>query len=96
MTRVDVQAALRESQQEIVDKLRITADDIAREAWAIALDPDTPAGARVQALALLAKRHPEYSDKHHIVSDQRVRVEALHAVASLTTDQLRQLAAGIE
>lgn len=77
-----------------VEKLQITAEDIAREAWSIARADDAPHSARVSALALLAKRHPEFSDKHEITGDVRHRVEALSVVAQMTPEQLRALAEG--
>jgi hypothetical protein len=64
--------------------------DIVRWAREIATDPDQPAGSRVSALALLAKRHHEFSDKHEISSD--VRLQAMQAVANMDEATLRALA----
>lgn len=50
--------------------------------------------AATTAMALLAKRHSEFSDKHEITGDVRLRVEALAAVAQMTPDQMRALAEG--
>lgn len=50
-------------------------------------------GAATPALALLAKMHPEFSEKHEVTGDVRLRVEALNAVAHLTPDELKALAA---
>lgn len=48
----------------------------------------------IPALALLARRHPEFSEKHEIKSDQRT--EAFLLVAGMTPEQLRALAAGVQ
>lgn len=75
-----------------ISNLHITAEDIAREAWSIATDKYTSPNARVSALALLAKRHPEFSDKHEVTGDIRVRTEALQVVAQMTPEQVQALA----
>lgn len=64
LTKPNVAAAVSERTQRVLERAEITAADIARVAWEIATDAETQPGARVSALALLAKRHPEFSDKH--------------------------------
>lgn len=59
-------------QAAVVERLTITAEDISRVAWEIAADGEIQPSARVSALALLAKRHPEFSEKHEV--DARVGV----------------------
>ena len=72
----------------------VTAADIARVAWQIASDGDTQPSARVSALALLAKRHPEFSEKHDVKVDKRS--QALIAVSELPLERLIALAEGIQ
>ena len=50
-------------------------------------------GAATPALALLSKLHPEFSEKHEISGDLRLRVEALAAVAHMSPDEMKALAA---
>lgn len=87
-----VQARIAELQSKALAKAEITAEMIANEAWAIATDSENGPGPRVSALALLAKRHPEFSEKHEVSGDIRLRVEALAAVANLSSDELKALA----
>lgn len=47
----------------------------------------------VAALALLARRQPGFSEKHEITGDLRVRLEALTAVAHMSPDEMKALAA---
>ena len=72
----------------------VTAADIARVAWQIASDGATQPSARVSALSLLAKRHPEFSEKHDVKVDQRS--QALIAVSELPLERLIALAEGIK
>jgi len=67
-----VSLALSTAHAQAVQSLNITAQDIARVAWEIAGDEGIQPAARVSALALLAKRHPEFSEKHEV--DARVGV----------------------
>jgi hypothetical protein len=55
--------------------------------WTCNLSAATP------ALALLARRHPEFSEKHEVTGDVRLRVEALSAVAQMSPEQLAEVAA---
>lgn len=87
-----VSLTVREAQQKSLEHAQVTADDIVRVAWEIAANERTMAIARVKALELLAKRHHEFSDKHEITGDVRVRMEALTAVAQMTPEQLKALA----
>ena len=57
----------------------------------MAFEQERP-GIATPALALLAKMHPEFSEKHEVTGDVRLRVEALAAVAQMTPDELRTLA----
>lgn len=66
LTNANIQAAIVARQDRIMDELDITTQDIVREGWSIATDPAQPASARVAALGLLAKRHPEFSEKRHV------------------------------
>ena len=85
-----IAARVRELQDAQLQAVDVSAMDIVRWAREIATDPDQPAGSRVSALALLAKRHHEFSDKHEISSD--VRLQAMQAVASMDEATLRALA----
>jgi len=79
-------------QAAVVERLTITAEDISRVAWEIAADGEIQPSARVSALALLSRRHPEFSEKHEVTGDVRLRVEALAAIATMTPEQLKALA----
>jgi len=83
--------ALQDAQLAVVD---VTAADIVRVAWEIARAEDASHGSRVSALALLAKRHHEFSDKHEI--DSSVRLQAMQAVATMSSDQLLALVSGLD
>lgn len=72
----------------------VSAAMIAREAWNIARADDAPHSARVSALSLLAKRHPEFSDKHDVKVDQRT--QALMAVSEMPLEQLIAIAEGLK
>jgi len=69
LKNAEVQRAIAERGQKQLERLEITADDIARRAWEIA---NQDRGDRVAALALLAKRHPEFSDKIERVNPEEV------------------------
>ena len=47
------------------------------------------------ALNILAKRHPEFSDKHEVTGDVAVRVEALSLVSQMSPEQLQEFAARV-
>lgn len=87
---VKVASRVQELQAAQLRDVDVTATDIARVAWEIANADDASHGSRVSALALLAKRHHEFSDKHEISSD--VRLQAMQAVANMDAAQLRALA----
>ena len=72
LTKPEIAAAIAEKHAEQVKRLEITAADIARVAWEIATDTTRPTAARVSALALLARRHPEYSEKHEAVNPAEI------------------------
>lgn len=82
---------LQDAQLAAVD---VSAQDIVRVAWEIANASDASHGSRVSALALLAKRHHEFSDKHEIGAD--IRLQAMSAVATMSTEQLLALVAGLD
>lgn len=63
LSKPEIASAIARGEEKTQTRLGITAADISREAWNIATDPEMPAAARVSALALLAKRHPEFSEK---------------------------------
>ena len=63
-TNRNVQAAIAERRLAVSERVGKTADDISRAAWRIINDPETPASARVAAMALESKRYIEYSEKH--------------------------------
>jgi len=85
-----ISARVSELQAAQLAEVDVTASDIVRVAWEIARANDASHGSRVSALALLAKRHHEFSDKHEISSD--VRLQAMQAVANMDAAQLRALA----
>lgn len=72
----------------------VSAAEIVRIAYEIASNGEQPTAARVSALALLAKRHPEFSDKHDV--SVNTRTKALIAVSEMPLEQLLALAEGIE
>ena len=86
--------ALRVSQLEerSLAHVDVTALDIARTAWQIASNGDIQPSARVSALALLAKRHPEFSDKHEVQGN--IAIQAMSAVANMSTEELKALVEG--
>lgn len=61
-----VKRELEKANERAFIQAEVTANDIVREAWNIATDGAAPAAARVSALALLAKRHREFSDKREV------------------------------
>lgn len=85
-----IASRVQELQAAQLRSVDVTAEDIARVAWQIANADDANHGSRVSALALLAKRHHEFSDKHEISSD--VRLQAMQAVANMDEATLRALA----
>jgi hypothetical protein len=72
-----VKRELEKANERAFLQAEVTANDIVREAWNIATDGAAPAAARVSALALLAKRHREFSDRREV----DVRVVSLIANA---------------
>ena len=91
LTNTKVRDAVASGQRAVQTRLHVTVEDIVARAWVIASEnnPD-----RVSALALLARRHPEFSDKRNITVSERS--ETLLMVASMTPDELRKLAAGAD
>ena len=84
----DVARAISELSQRQFDRLEITADDIVREAWEIATHAKSES-ARVSALTLLAKRHPEFRDGVNVDA----RSVTLALPPEMTVDELRTLRA---
>lgn len=70
---------------KVFQRIDVTAEDIVKEAWEIARNPETPAAARVSALTLLARRHREFSEKREI--DVR-QVSILARVLDVPEDDL--------
>lgn len=86
----EVSLRIKALQDAKLAEVDVSASDIVRVAWEIARSEDASHGSRVSALALLAKRHHEFSDKHEISSD--VRLQAMQAVAHMDEATLRALA----
>ena len=91
LTKADVREAVASAERVTQTRLQVTAEDIALRAWQIAQQDRND---RVSALALLARRHPEFSDKRDITVSERS--ETLLMVASMSPDELRKLAAGAD
>ena len=91
LTKADVREAVASAERVTQTRLQVTAEDIALRAWQIAQQDRSD---RVSALALLARRHPEFSDKRDITVSERS--ETLLMVASMSPDELRKLAAGAD
>lgn len=72
----------------------VSAEDIVRGLFEIAQDETAPHSARVSAYMGLAKRHPEFSEKHDVKVDQRS--QALIAVSEMPLEQLIAIAEGIK
>lgn len=89
-----IASRVSELQASRMAEVDVTASDIVRVAWEIARAEDASHGSRVSALALLAKRHHEFSDKHEIGAD--VRLQAMQAVATMSTEQLLALVSGLD
>jgi len=89
-----VSTRIVELQERSLRSVDVTASDVVRGLYEIATDADQPASARVSAWLGLAKRHPEFSDKHDIKVDQRT--QALLAVSQMPLDQLLALAEGVD
>jgi len=89
-----VATRVRELQDAQLAAVDVSAEDIVRVAWEIANAGDASHGSRVSALALLAKRHHEFSDKHEIGAD--IRLQAMSAVATMSTEQLLALVSGLD
>lgn len=89
-----VAARVAELKARSLAHVDVGATDIARVAWQIASDSDVQPSARVSALSLLAKRHPEFSDKHDMRVDQRT--QALMAVSEMPLEQLIAIAEGLK
>lgn len=71
---VRIRAEIDKAQSAVVSRLEVTVEDIVRRAWEIA---NEDRGDRTAALALLAKRHPEFSEKHEVKAEIDV-VERLY------------------
>lgn len=63
LQRPNVAARIAELNQQALERTAVTADAIVRRAWEIANEDK---GDRVGALALLAKRHREFSEKAEV------------------------------
>lgn len=89
-----IASRVQELQAAHMREVDVSAADISRVAWEIANTEDASHGSRVSALALLAKRHHEFSDKHEVSGD--IRLQAMQAVASMTMEQLQALASALD
>jgi len=63
LRKPEIAQAMEAATAKQAERLELTADDVKREAWAIARDLGHPPAARVSALALLSKLFREFSDK---------------------------------
>ncbi len=69
----------------------ITAQMIVARAWDIAMRDEAPAAAQVSALTLLAKRHPEFSEKREVSGPDGGPIQHdIRAIVALR-DELKQL-----
>jgi hypothetical protein len=84
----EVSVTVDSLKQASLKSVDVTATDIVRTAWQIAQDDDAPHSSRVSALALLAKRHPEFSEKHDISMDQRLEVAQI--TAEMSIEEMRE------
>ncbi len=87
----DVSAAIAAAQAKRAERVRVTADDVLREAWAIATDRQRNDGARVSALALCAKHTGGFSDRVEHTGGGGGPIQVLAAVAELPVAQLQKL-----
>ena len=99
LSKADVRAAVSSGQIATLEKVAGSAEWIVEQAVRVvryALDDGDSRDLRaaVPALTLLARRHPEFSDKHDISVSERS--ETLLMVASMSPDELRKLAAGAD
>lgn len=100
----EILTALAEVHRKVAVRVqeRIQAPAVASAAWIVQQAVEVVGEARAAeqysaangALALLAKRYPEFSEKHEFSGDVRLRVEALAAIATMTPEQLREVASG--
>ena len=63
LTFVDVRAAVDAGLKERSQRVQVTADDVARETWALATGPGIPPATRVAALALMSKHTGGFTDR---------------------------------
>lgn len=87
-----VSLAITSGNQKVAAKVEKTAEDIARFHWSVIDNEDAPLSDRLRASSLEMRRFSEYSDKHEVSGDISMRVEALQAIASMSHEQLRELA----
>lgn len=94
VTNRDVQAELASRRALAVSRADDSAADVLRDAIATyhAAMADGQFSAATSALRVRASRHPEFSEKHEVTGDYRIRVEALSAVAHMSAEELRELA----
>lgn len=87
-----VSEAIAKKTTQTAVKLERTAEDISRFHWSVIENVDAPLSDRLKASSLEMRRFTEYSDKHEHTGDLTMRVQALQAVASMSHEQLRELA----
>jgi len=97
LRKPEIASALAITQAKVTSAVLDSAQDVlhdALEAYQAAMAAGQ-FGAAVSALNLRAKRHPEFSEKHEVTGDVRLRVEALAAIATMTPEQMKALAEGV-
>ena len=92
MGRPDIQQAVTEVKMRAMAIADVTVADIVRETWEIASNHEYAPAARVSALALLAKRHVEFSDKHEIKHDVVLYERAIEAISLMEPQKMLELA----
>ena len=92
MGRADIRQAITEIKMRAMAIADVTVADIVRETWEIASNHEYAPAARVSALALLAKRHVEFSDKHEIKHDVVLYERAIEAISLMEPQKMLELA----
>jgi phage terminase small subunit len=66
IANANVVRAIESASARQFEAIEVTATMIVQRLWRLATDLSTPPAAQVSALALLAKRHPEFSEKREL------------------------------
>ena len=91
LTHVDVAAAVASGGKAVVEKVAGSAEWIVEQAVRIvemATQDRKTLAVATPALAILARRHPEFSEKHDL--NVQLRAQMLGLVATMTEDELRE------